>query len=236
MIHKSRVGQALLAGVALVAAAGVTHAAQQNWATTVVQSDGGHTIGNPDAVLKLTEYVSYTCPHCATFTREGEDAIKLAYVAPGKMKLEIRHLLRDPIDLAVTLLTNCGDPAKFPQNHSAFMLSHPQWMASATSATRAQRTRWSTGDDATRRRAIASDLGFYPIMEQRGYSRVQTDACLADEAKATSLADISKRDWDIPGMEGTPSFAINGRLLPQVHSWAGLQPVLRARISASASQ
>ncbi|MFC4256073.1 thioredoxin domain-containing protein [Altererythrobacter xixiisoli] len=236
MTRKSLVGRVMLAGIALMAAAGVSHAAQQNWTNTVAKIDGGHTIGNPDAPLKLTEYVSYTCPHCATFSRQADDAIKLAYVTPGRLKLEIRHLLRDPIDLTAAMLTNCGDTAKFARNHHAFMLAHPEWMAKATAATRAQKQRWSTGEEAARRRAIASDLGFYPIMEQRGYSRIQADACLADETMAESLADISKRDWQIPGMEGTPSFAINGQLLPQIHSWAGLQPALQARISASASQ
>ncbi len=236
MKRKSLAGKMLLAGIALVAAAGATQAAQQNWATTVTQTDGGHTIGNPNAPVKLTEYVSYTCSHCAAFAREGEDTLKLAYVSPGKLKLEIRHMLRDPIDLTAAMLTNCGDPAKFPLNHSAFMLSHTQWMSIASRTTSAQRARWSTGDSATRRRAIASDLGFYDIMEQRGYSRSEADVCLANEAKANSLADTSKRDWALPGMEGTPSFAVNGRLLANTHSWPALEEALKTRISASTSQ
>jgi protein-disulfide isomerase len=85
-----------------------------NWnAAVVVTPDSAHRIGNPEAKVKLVEYVSYTCPHCAEFTREADDRIKLGYVMAGTVSLEVRHLIRDPVDLTVVMLVNCGPPAKF---------------------------------------------------------------------------------------------------------------------------
>ena len=97
-------------------------------------------------------------------------------------------------------------------------------MATARKASQAQRTRWSFGTNVARWRAIASDLGFYAIMEARGYDRPELDRCLADQAKATALADTSQRDVQALSIPGTPSFVLNGTLLDNVHSWDALKP------------
>src|SRR5690606_29822372 len=58
-------------------------AATGNWNATVAQTEGGHVLGNPAAKTKLTEFVSYTCPHCAHFEQESEGAIRLGWVQSG---------------------------------------------------------------------------------------------------------------------------------------------------------
>jgi len=224
----------ILAAAALFATGQATGQAQgpasgRNWSSTVAQTEGGHRIGNPDAQVKLTEYISYTCPHCAQFARDGEPALKLGYIANGRVNLEIRHLLRDPVDLTVAMLANCGPASKFPQNHAAFMQGQDDWIAPLSSATAAQRQRWTSGDMAARRRAIAADFGFYAIMERRGYSRAEADRCLGDEAAADRMAEIAAADWKKPGIGGTPAFAIDGVVLAGTHSWSMLQPQLAAR-------
>src|SRR5688500_5301104 len=138
------------------------------------------------------------------------------------MSVEYRHLVRDPIDLTVGVLVNCGAASKFPGNHEAFILSQSRWIAPATRATAAQQQRWRTPGTAGRR-AIATDFGFYPIMERRGYTRTAVDRCLADEATAHRLAEISAKEWDRPGVDGTPTFAINGVVMPGTHTWAALE-------------
>jgi protein-disulfide isomerase len=78
-----------------------------------VTPDGGHMLGDPKAPLHLVEYMSYTCPHCAHFEAEGVPTLRLTMVSSGKGTLEIRHFLRDPVDMAVALLTNCVPANKF---------------------------------------------------------------------------------------------------------------------------
>ncbi len=197
-----------------------------NWMNTVELRDSGHVLGNPDAAHRLVEFVSYTCSHCYEFNREGDPVIKALLVPQGKISYEIRHLLRDPVDLTAALLTNCGEPAKFPANHDAIMAKQPEWLETARKATQAQRTRWNFGTNAARWRAIASDLGFYDIMELRGYSRPALDRCLADEPRANALAAATQRDVETFGLKGTPSFVLNGKLLDGVYSWDALRPAL----------
>lgn len=198
----------------------------ENWAAAVEAHDSGHVFGNPESKTKLVEYMSYTCSHCADFARTGEPVIKLALLPKGDVSFEIRHLLRDPIDLTAALLTHCGETEKFPRNHEAIMSRQDEWMAIARKATQAQRTRWSFGSNPARWRAIASDLGFYSIMEDRGYTRTAIDQCLADEGTANTLAETSARDVAAHNLPGTPSFVLDGKFLQGVHSWDALKPVV----------
>lgn len=205
-------------------------AARGDWnARVVVSPTGSHVIGNPAAGTRLTEYVSYTCPHCAEFDRQASDPLRLFYVTPGKLSLEIRNLVRDPVDLTVALLTNCSQPAGFLRLHTTFLRQQPQWIARVQSASPAARARWSSGSALDRRRAIADDLGFYQTMLARGFNRPAVDRCLGDEAMARRLADQTAEAGRL-GVPGTPSFLINGELLEGVHEWRGLQEVLKARI------
>lgn len=200
-----------------------------NWNTRIVETAAGHMVGNPDAQVKLVTFVSYTCPHCGTFDRQSEGALRIVYIHPGRVSLEVRHYIRDSIDLTAAMLTNCGATSKFMGNHTAFMLSQEDWLGKAGNAPQATVQRWSSGAMDARRRAIAQDLGFYAIMSSRGYRKPEVDRCLNDNAMARKLAEQSAANGDTPGFEGTPSFMINGVLQNGVHSWRALQPLLDQR-------
>lgn len=221
---------ALLAG-ALVLAGGFA----PDWSITVSETEAGHLIGNPEAETRVAEYVSYTCSHCATFARTGDPALKIAYVRTGKVALEVRHLLRDPIDLTAAMLTHCGEPEKFALNHAAIMLSQDRWLPVAANATAAQRQRWVNPDRAAARRAIAADLDFYQIMEARGYRTAELDRCLADSAKEAELIRASREDGTRLQLRGTPSFTINDRLVEGAHGWPDLQKALDAHLASLAA-
>ncbi|MBX7540188.1 thioredoxin domain-containing protein [Qipengyuania sphaerica] len=229
----ARYAKPLMIGTALAFTAGATaqdkplpgSEKKANWGTMVTETEGGHRIGNPQAEGKLVEWMSYTCSHCAEFARTGDGAIKLLYVPSGKVSYEIRHLIRDPIDLTVALAAQCGGPDKFFGNHEALILKHDDWMAKARSATQAQTARWRFGSFGSRAQAIASDLDFYDIMATRGYSRTQLDQCLTDEAKARVIADQSQADVQRHGLRGTPTFMMDGKML-EAHNWPDIQPHL----------
>ena len=210
---------AVLAAAVLLVGAGQPRA---NWHTVMSRTELGNRVGNPNARAKVVEFFSYTCPHCAEFATESDAALKLGYLAQGKISIEYRHLIRDPVDLTVGMLVNCGAPAKFLGNHDAFLLTQSRWAGPLASHTPAQEARWRTAG-AVGRRAIATDFGFYAIMERRGYTRTVVDRCLADEALAQRIADTAAKEWDRPGVDGTPTFAINGVVMPGTHTWASLQ-------------
>jgi protein-disulfide isomerase len=200
-----------------------------NWLTTVsVSPSGGHLLGNPAAPVKLVEYISYTCPHCAHFQKQAEVAMRLAYLQPGKVQIEVRHLIRDPIDMVAAMLANCGAPDRFFANHNMFLQTQEKWAGLMTTATAAQKARWTSGPNLARMRAIASDFGFYTLMGQRGYSRPQLDHCLADMTVANRIA-AQTVEADKLGVAGTPAFMLDGVLLAGTYDWESLNTQLEAR-------
>lgn len=202
-----------------------------NWvAAGSITAEGHHLLGNPGAGLRLVEYVSYTCPHCAQFEVQSEAQLKIGMVAPGKGAIEVRNFVRDPIDMTVALLTNCVPANRFFPLHTAFLRAQPTWIMPATTSSEAQRQRWTTGPFAARTRAIASDFKFYEFMGARGMSRTAVDRCLANEALAKKLAAQTDEAVDKFFVTGTPSFMVDGVLLAGTHDWASLKPQLEARL------
>ena len=53
------------------------------------------SIGNPEAIIKVIEYSSLTCHHCAQFHKNVLPILKEKYIDTGKMQLIFRHF---PID------------------------------------------------------------------------------------------------------------------------------------------
>lgn len=215
--------------IALAAVAVLGIAADTPWHATVAVSERAHTIGNPAAEVTLTEFVSYSCPHCATFAMQGDPALQLAYIGTGKVKVEIRPVIRNSVDTVATLLAQCGGSDRFTRNHSMFMLTQRNWLSVAQRASQGQIARWTAADKPAARRAIANDLGFYALMESRGYSRVEIDQCLSDNSKAERLEANTEADFEEFGVTSTPSFAIDGKLLDHVHEWQSLEAKLNER-------
>jgi len=218
---------ALLSGAALlVAARPVGHPGAGKLVT--VTSVGAHLLGDPAAKIRLTEYISYTCPHCAHFNQESEAVLRMNFVASGKGSVEVRAYIRNPIDMAASLLADCGGAAHFVRLHDSLLNSQSQWLGKAGEMNDTQRQRWENGPIGGRMRAIASDLGLYEIMENNGVSRAQADHCLNDDAAMKKLAAQTEAAV-AAGVEGTPGFAINGVVLTGTYDWAMLAPQLQAR-------
>jgi protein-disulfide isomerase len=204
-----------------------------NWQNSVERTERGHLIGNPEAKTTLVEFISYTCPHCADFAARGEPALDVVLLGPGKLTVEVRPVIRNGLDLAVTLLANCGDPAEFKVRHRTLILAQADWLGKALAAPKSQQAIWQRGDRAGRQNA-ASALGLTAMLAAKGQSRAELDACIANDAAAQKLLQNDEADSTEFGVNSTPSFAMDGKLLAEVHSWEQLYPLLRDRFTAKA--
>ena len=228
---KPRLFAALLALMALVGPAAV---AAQDANAKIVRSDAGHRIGQADAPVSLIEFMSYTCPHCGQFAVAADKTLALAYVGTGRLKVEYRPMVRDPVDLTVTMLVGCVQPRRFAAAHATFMERQGGWLVAAQRTPAAQRALWADAfRSAERRRSIASSLDLYPMVEPLGLSRVAADKCLTDQAKANALVAAADANRAQFGVAGTPSFALDGILLAGTHDWTSLQPQIDVRLSPS---
>lgn len=198
--------------------------------TVTVGEGGSHILGNPAAAVKVTEYVSYTCPACSRFSAESGATIKNSYIAGGRMSVEVRHLVRDPIDLAMAVAAHCGAPARFFSRHDALMAEQPAILARVQALPEATRQGWATGPVEQRLGRLARDAGVTAWMERRGFTAAQIERCMADRTLQERLIAMSNAAR-AAGVHGTPSFAINGTLLDEVHNWTALRPRLDAAMA-----
>lgn len=225
-----KTGTAYLVSLALGATAVIAApvlAQQTDWTKRVTMSKiGGHILGNPLAKHNLVEYVSYTCNHCAAFEVQSHAPLKAHYVAKGNVTTEVRNFVRDPIDLTAALLARCGGRNKFFGNHKAIMSAQSNWLQTVQSTSKETQQAWFSGEFTQRMKNIARDVGFYEIMQERGFSKAQSNACLADKAAQDKILAMTKYATDTVKITGTPSFTINGKLLAKVHGWPSLRMTL----------
>lgn len=220
---------ALAAAIAIIAAPAV---AKTDWTHQVALSPvGAHVLGNPAAETKLVEYVSYTCPHCASYAKAAEKPLKSKYVASGKVSVEVRNLVRDPIDLTAALLARCGPKGRFFANHAALMSSQDDWWPRILGAPQTEKDGWYEGPYLPRFRKIATRAGFYPIMARQGIDRKAADKCLGSKAARDTLTAMTSAAREKYDIRGTPSFLLNGKLLDHAHDWNAVDSQLAVRTS-----
>ncbi|WP_417622752.1 thioredoxin domain-containing protein [Parasphingorhabdus sp.] len=186
--------------------------AGQKWSETVAKTEsGGIVMGNPDAPIKLVEYMSITCSHCRDFGEQAFAPLRDTYVESGRVSFEIRNFVRDPLDLSAAILSRCGGEGPFfPLTEQALgyqgtMFEKAQGMGEGTYSNILQ------SDPETRFVRLAEQLGLISFFQQRGISEDQAKACLADTKTAEMLMNGTQKAAEDYNIEGTPTFLINGQ-------------------------
>ena len=201
--------------------------AGQKWSETVAKTDaGGIVMGNPDAPLKLVEYMSITCSHCKDFGEQAFAPLRDNYIESGKVSFEIRNFVRDPLDLSAAILSRCGGEGPFfPLTEQALgyqetMFEKAQGMGEATYSSILQ------SDPKVRFVRLAEQLGLIAFFQQRGISEDQAKACLADTAAAEKLMNDTQKASEEFNIEGTPTFLLNGQKVEGTN-WAMVETKLK---------
>jgi len=196
------------------------------WTDIVVRTDeGGYRMGNPDAPIKLVEYGSLSCPHCAKFAQQGFAELTGKFVSSGRVSFEFRSFAIHPQDVPLTVMTRCSSvEAAIPlteqvyANFDALMARIQQGAPQAQAA-------MALPDDR-RFVAMAEVLGITEFFAQRGISKDQARACLADFAAATEVAKQSEA-YSADGVSSTPTLRINGET-QEATTWEDLKARLEA--------
>jgi protein-disulfide isomerase len=215
-----------VAGPATSAAPARRAAAQVDWSRTVVATpEGGFRMGNPNARVKLVEYGSLTCGHCAAFARQGMVSLVGTYVKSGKVSYEYRNFILNGLDVAASLVARCGGPARFFPVADKLYATQPQWMGRLSALTAAQKAQLNALPESQRLGRLAETVGLTGLAAQHGIAPVQAKRCLADQAALTRLGKMAEAAG-AQGVQGTPTFFLNGANIG-THNWATLEPILR---------
>jgi protein-disulfide isomerase len=200
--------------------------AGQNWTdVAAVTPEGGVVEGNPNAPIKLVEYASHTCSHCADFAGEGIAPLREKYVASGRVSYEIRNQIHDPVDLTFAVLARCAGPEAFHAfAEQGWANLAPMFEKIQANSAMLDSAQSATG--AARMDIVANAAGLYDFFAQRGVSRDQAKACIAKTDTATQIAANSESQSNEQGVTGTPWFFING-VSVGTQNWQSLEPMLQ---------
>lgn len=148
---------------------------------------GDIIIGDPEAPVTVYEYVSLTCPHCATFHTRSWPAIKRDYVDTGKAHFIMREVYFDRLGLWATMAARCGNEASYHAMIDQFLTRQEVW------------TRDEQPAEAIRK-----------VARLNGVPEDRLDACLGDRGYAEALVEAYQSQVAEHGVESTPTFIING--------------------------
>ena len=212
------------------AIAKVAAPAGQKWEDMVTATaTGGMMAGNPAAPIKLVEYGSLTCPHCARFAAEAMPSLMREFVSTGRVSFEYRSFFIHQQDLPLTMLVRCAPKESFfplvEQVYANFdnftkLLDDPAVQKAAQAST--------SLPPGQRLPALADALGFTSFFAARGVSVDQAHACLANTQNATTVSN-SFKTFAEAGISQTPTLVINGLQIPAEQSeWPKIAEALRA--------
>lgn len=218
---------------ALLAPLLIGAAPAKDWTKTVSRTvEGAYIIGNPAAKVRLIEYLSYTCPHCAHYAQASTPVLQGQFIKSGSTRVELRHATRDAIDLIATIVVRCGGATKFPAMNDRVFATQEDWFPRAIQFEQSNASRIALYPENAKRKAVADASGLSDLARAQGVTDAALTACFADDAAALKLAVMSDKSWAAiraasPERGGTPTFIVNGKPYPTL-DWAGLEKVLRA--------
>jgi protein-disulfide isomerase len=157
--------------------------------------DDDTVLGSPDAKVLMIEFGDYQCPSCRQFWKDIEPRLKKDYIDMGKVKLVFRDfplMQIHPEALMAAMAVNCaGEQGKYWQFHDKVF-----------------REQYNKGDDVIRMKE--ADLKKWA--KDIGVDQAMFDQCL-DSEKFKHEVMKDKADGDAAGVQGTPTFFINGRIM-----------------------
>ncbi|AYC99945.1 DsbA family protein [Neorhizobium sp. NCHU2750] len=155
-------------------------------------------LGKEDAPIKIVEYFSLTCPHCAHFHTTSFDGIKQKYVDSGKAQFILREFPFDPVATAAFMLARSN-----PQKPEELATSE-QYFAMVAMLFEQQRS-WAAPADKDVRNALLQTVKI------AGYTQQTFEACLTNQKLLDEINAVVKRASDEFGVNATPTFLINGK-------------------------
>lgn len=202
-----------------------------DWSKMIVRTpDGGVRMGRPDAPVKLIEYGSRTCPHCALFNEEGLPQLVQGPIARGKLSYEFRdYPVHGAIDIGPILLGHCATPRQFFPLLDAMMRGQTELLAPLETLTADEQTQLGKQSPAEVASFLAKRQGYLDLAGRFGVTPARAETCLHDKAALAGIARSADTAARVFKLASTPSFVINGAVAADVHDWARLAPALKAK-------
>lgn len=217
-----------------VTAAPVAAPNNGDWSTIVTRTpEGGFLMGNPTAKVKLIEFGSMTCGHCASFEEEGGKPLVENYVKKGLVSWEFRNYVREQLDMTASLVARCGGEANFFGMTRTLFHDQSNWVGKIQAADQARLQALETMTPAQRFSTIAELAGLKQFAAQRGVPRAKAEQCLGNQSEIDRLVQMNTDTvTQYPSFRGTPGFVINGAFVEETSTWEALEPKIKESLAS----
>lgn len=162
--------------------------------------------GGVNATVTLVEYVSPTCPFCANFHATVYPRLKEEYIDTGRIRFIARPFRRNVLDLAVFMVAEASGE-RYHEVLSAYMASQNFWASNENP-----------------RQAI------FEVAQQFGFTQETFEAALTDEQLLAALEETREQALNQFGLQGTPTFFINGDRFTGNASYEDLSAEINRRL------
>ena len=147
-------------------------------------------VGRPDAKIKVAEFFSLTCTHCAAFQRETFPQVKAQWIDPGKLQMIYHDFPLDRVALQAAMVARALPPERYEPFISTLFATQDRW-AFARNAHPTQ------------------ELEKLALLA--GMSQETFQATIANQAlQQFIVAEAQKAEHDYH-IDSTPTFLVNGK-------------------------
>lgn len=174
-----------------------------------------HTLGSPTAPIQFVEYAAPTCPHCAHWDETVFPQFKAKYIDTGKVHYVFRVFALSSVDVAVEAMARCLPKDAYFQFIDMMFRNQEKWDPD--------------GYKIPDVHAALVNMG-----RIAGMSAEKVNACISNQDELKKIAAIGEHANKAYGINGTPSFIVDGELNRNAVTWQGLQDLLDAKLKAQA--
>lgn len=174
--------------------------------------DDDPQLGPANAVVTIIEFADYQCPNCRAFWRETLPRIKKEYVDTGKVRIVFRDFPIQEIHPEATITAIAAECAEDQGKYFEF---HDKVYGEQD----------RRGRDVVRYRV--NDLKRWAV--EIGLEAASFNECVDSERYKDEVARDFKNGADV-GINGTPIFFINGRMIAGAQPFANFQRVIEEEL------
>ncbi|MBI2147178.1 DsbA family protein [Candidatus Woesearchaeota archaeon] len=171
-----------------------------------VSADDDPVMGKAKAPVTIIEFSDYQCPFCSRFYTQTLPQLKSEYIDTGKASFVYR-------DFPLTSIHPEAKPA-----------------AIAANCAEKQGKYWEMHDKIFTNQQSLSSSNYKAWAGELGLDAGKFESCLNDPAMGAEV-DKDLQDGASAGVQGTPAFFINGRLLSGAQPFSAFKAVIDAELA-----
>jgi protein-disulfide isomerase len=161
---------------------------------------GEMSMGKEDAKVVVVEYASASCPHCAAFNNEEFPKFKTDFIDSGKVKYIFREFPHNDPAMGAFMIARCAPKEKYFPLVDVLFKTQKDWVPNPLE-------------------------GLKKIALQSGFTEETFMACLNNKEVAKNIFEVRQKG-DTFGVEGIPTFFINGEHFKGEYTVEGLKAVI----------